>query len=277
MSHTQSACGDHAISRDSARRTFLSTDFKLPFRLASPFHVVSPKKRAPSYQLSLGAGRFRNSSTAGFRIANHLFIPTEVGCSASLIVSGTISDPSGDKNAEDPSQYPTLPPLPSASAFSLSLTSWIARECTPGWEYLLCAEVLGDSRVAPYSAYPALSPGAGGVKGRPARSPLLPSASPGPRGRIPVSNTRVPGNRCSTSRTTARMPRKVSAALSLSRPKLLVPTHTTTTPGGCRKWSSPFLMRQSRCCVRSPLTPNALASRNGNQVSKTTLRVTSSS
>ena len=40
---------------------------------------------------------------------------------------------------------------------------------------------------------------------------------------------------------------------------MLVPTQMQTTSGAWRNCSSPFWMRHSRCCVLSPLMPNARA------------------
>mmetsp|Transcript_11085 Transcript_11085/g.26981 ORF Transcript_11085/g.26981 Transcript_11085/m.26981 type:complete len:200 (+) Transcript_11085:80-679(+) len=99
----------------------------------------------------------------------------------------------------------------------------------------------------------------------------------GPRGRMPVRRMRVPGRRCRISSTTLRMPRNVSSALSWSLPKLLVPTQSTTTPGGCLKLSSPLQRRYSKFCVRSPLMPNARASFRGNHRSNTSRRASRAS
>mmetsp|Transcript_12869 Transcript_12869/g.46246 ORF Transcript_12869/g.46246 Transcript_12869/m.46246 type:complete len:201 (-) Transcript_12869:416-1018(-) len=200
-------------------------------------------------------------------------MPSAVGCSTSRMRSGRIDAPSSERNAEAQSTNATTPPLPRASAFKRALTSSIAAVCAPGCAYLDDGDeffLLSPSRRTPRgsSAYDAASPAAGGIELRPFAGPL---------GKIPVSSTRVPGSVCRISRTTARIPRNVSAGPSLSRPRLFVPTHRTTTPGGCRKLSSPSRILRSTFCVRSPLIPNALASFSGNHFSNTARLPASSS
>ena len=113
-SATHSACGDHAMSLDSARRTpgeMLSRDplwgpvdaapddDTIP-EVDEPFEsIASPSALAPSYQLSRGAGAFLSASTAGLSTANHARMPSALGCRTSRMSSGRMAVPSGVKNA----------------------------------------------------------------------------------------------------------------------------------------------------------------------------------
>jgi hypothetical protein len=69
------------------------------------------------------------------------------------------------RNAEEPSQYPTLPPDPLASARSFAFTVSMANVCTPGWAYLETKSLFSSFSFSE-TEYNELSPGAGARSAR---------------------------------------------------------------------------------------------------------------
>ena len=164
--------------------------------------------------------------------------------------------------------------LPRASAFKRALTSSIAAVCAPG-----CAYLDGRGRVFSSLSVETDSSRLVRVRRRLARGRRQSSSVPSRAlsARSPSAARASPGASAESRERPRVSPGTCPRGRRCCDPRLFVPTHRTTTPGGCRKLSSPSRILRSTFCVRSPLIPNALASFSGNHFSNTARLPASSS